>query len=222
MPPLIIQTISLALPFNLGSVNCYLINTGKDFVLIETGCANQRRQLEDELAKAGCQPGMLTLIFLTHGDFDHTGNAAHLRVKFGAKIGMHADDAGMAQHGNMFWNRKSGNAVAGLLAAALFRFGKASRFEPDLLFEDGDALTAYGLTASVVTLPGHSKGSIGVLTADGELFCGDLFENPAQPVLNSIIDDPATAQASVEKLKGLAVQTVYPGHGKPFAFDSLT
>jgi glyoxylase-like metal-dependent hydrolase (beta-lactamase superfamily II) len=53
------------------------------------------------------------------------------------------------------------------------------------------------------------------------LFCGDLFENPSQPVLNSIIDDPIAAQASVEKLKGLAVQTVYPGHGKPFAFDAL-
>ncbi len=222
MPPLAIQSISLALPFNLGSVNCYLINTGQGFVLIDTGCTSQRRQLEEELANAGCQPGMLTLIFLTHGDFDHTGNAAHLRAKYGGKIGMHADDAGMAQHGNMFWNRKTGNAVAGMLAAALFGFGKASRFKPDLLFEDGDALTAYGLIASVVvTLPGHSRGSLGVLTADGDLFCGDLFENPAQPVLNSIIDDPAAAQASVEKLKGLAVQTVYPGHGKPFTFDAL-
>jgi glyoxylase-like metal-dependent hydrolase (beta-lactamase superfamily II) len=221
MPPPAIQTITLALPFKLGSVNCYLINTGQSYVLIDSGSASQRRQLDEELARAGCQPGMLTLIFLTHGDFDHTGNAAHLRAKFGAKIGMHADDCGMAQHGDMFWNRQSGNAVTGMLAAALFRFGKASRFAPDLLFEDGDALTAYGLIASVVTLPGHSKGSLGVLTADGDLFCGDLFENPAQPVLNSIIDDPIAAQASVEKLKGLAVQTVYPGHGKPFAFDAL-
>lgn len=221
MPPLTVQTITLALPFSLGGVNCYLINTGQGFVLIDSGCASQRRQLEDELASAGCQPGSLNLIFLTHGDFDHTCNAAHLRAKFGGKIGMHADDSGMAQHGDMFWNRKTGNALVGMLAAALFRFGKANRFEPDLLFEDGGALTAYGLIASVVTLPGHSKGSLGVLTADGDLFCGDLFENPAQPVLNSIIDDPAAAQASVEKLKGLAVQTVYPGHGKPFAFDAL-
>ncbi|RLI67201.1 hypothetical protein DRO91_10540, partial [Candidatus Heimdallarchaeota archaeon] len=31
--------------------------------------------LERELEKAGCKPGDLKLVVLTHGDFDHTGNA---------------------------------------------------------------------------------------------------------------------------------------------------
>jgi hydroxyacylglutathione hydrolase len=59
------------------------------------------------------------------------------------------------------------------------------------------------------------------LTASGELFCGDLFENTKGPVLNSPIDDPAVAQASLAKLDARAITTVYPGHGPPFAMELL-
>jgi hypothetical protein len=30
------------------------------------------------------------------------------------------------------------------------------------------------------------------------------------------------ANGSVEKLKGLKIKTVYPGHGQPFLMESLT
>jgi hydroxyacylglutathione hydrolase len=68
---------------------------------------------------------------------------------------------------------------------------------------------------------GHSKGSIGLLTADGDLFCGDLLANVGQPDLWSIIDDREAAHASVEKLKGIAINTVYPGHGQPFPMQEF-
>ena len=67
-----------------------------------------------------------------------------------------------------------------------------------------------------------SRGSIGILTTGGDLFAGDLFESTKQPRLNSIMDDAAAAQASVEKLKGLTIRTVYPGHGQPFSLDQIT
>ncbi len=104
----------------------------------------------------------------------------------------------------------------------MFRFGKAERCTPDLYLEDGDGLSEYGFDAKIISIPGHSKGSIGILTAVGALFCGDLFENLNKPMLNSIMDDLATANASVEKLKGLQINTVYPGHGKPFLMKLYT
>jgi hydroxyacylglutathione hydrolase len=70
-------------------------------------------------------------------------------------------------------------------------------------------------------LPGHSKGSISLLTASGDLFCGDLFENSKAPALNSLMDDPAAARASLETLKSLQIKTVYPAHGRPFEMDLL-
>jgi hydroxyacylglutathione hydrolase len=211
-----IRAITLPLPYKLGSVNCYLVETGAGYVLIDTGGSNKRSELDRELRSAGCEPGNLRLILLTHGDFDHTGSAAYLRKKFGAKIAMHKDDSGMAERGDMFWNRKSGNTIIRMLAPILFRFGQANRFEPDISVEDGCALSEFGFDATVLTIPGHSKGSIGILTAAGDLFCGDLFDNTKKPALNSIMDDLAAANASVEKLGGFAIHTVYPGHGKPF------
>jgi glyoxylase-like metal-dependent hydrolase (beta-lactamase superfamily II) len=214
-----IKTISLLLPYHLGSVNCYLIETDTGYVLIDAGGSNKRTDLEKELESAGCKPGYLKLIVLTHGDFDHTGNAAYLRKKFGTKIAMHHDDSGMVERGDMFWNRKKPFILIRMMVPILFGFGKSDRFKPDLYIEDGYDLSEYGFDAKILHIPGHSKGSIGILTAGGDLFCGDLLEKKDKPVLNSIMDDSAAANTSVEKLKSLEINTVYPGHGKPFPME---
>lgn len=214
-----IKTISLLLPYKLGSVNCYLIETDTGYILIDTGCSNKRTDLEKELESAGCKPGNLKLIVLTHGDFDHTGNAAYLCKKFGTKIAMHYDDSGMVERGDMFWNRKKGNILIRMMVPILFKFSKSERFKPDLYIEDGYDLSEYGFGAKVLHIPGHSKGSIGILTASGDLFCGDLLANRDKPVLNSIMDDSDAANASVEKLRSLKISTIYPGHGKPFPME---
>ena len=217
-----IKPIRLALPYKSGSVNCYLITTGTGYLLIDTGSSNQRGAVEKELDSAGCQPGDLKLIVLTHGDFDHTGNAVYLREKFRAPLAMHADDVGMLERGDMFWNRQRSNLLFQSLAPLVFRFGKSQRGSPDVILADGGDLSAYGCDAQVLHLPGHSAGSIGILTATGDLFGGDLLENTRQPALNSIMDDVPAARASVERLKNLEVRTVYPGHGLPFQWEQFS
>jgi len=224
-----ITTIPLQLPFRLGSVNCYLIETASAFILVDTGSSNQRAHLLKELERCGCQPGNLRLLVITHGDFDHTGNAAFLRGRFGASIAMHAGDSGMAERGDMFWNRKKGNALIRFLAPRLFGFTQADRFQPDLLIDEGFDLSEYGLDAKILSIPGHSRGSIGLLvTSSGpspdlqtDLFCGDLLENTSRPALNTIMDDPDSALASVERLNGSGIKTVYPGHGAAWEWFTL-
>ena len=216
-----IHTITLPLPLRMGQVNCYLLRHAAGHVLIDTGGSNARRDLREELEHAGCTPGSLRLIILTHGDFDHIGNVTYLRSVYGVKIAMGRHDAGMAEHGDMFVNRKKPNALIRASIPILTGFGKAEHFAPDLLLDDGYDLKQHGLEARTITLPGHSRGSIGVVTAGGELFCGDLFENTKKPTLNSLMDDPTAAAASVAKLADLKAQTVYPGHGQPFAMEAL-
>ncbi|MDH4291531.1 MAG: MBL fold metallo-hydrolase [Dehalococcoidia bacterium] len=214
-----IKAFSLLLPYRLGSVNCYLIKTNTGYILIDTGCTRKRTDLVKELESAGCKPGNLQVIVLTHGDFDHSGNAAYLRKKFGARIAMHHDDSAMVEGGNMFWNRSKSNILIRMIAPILFRFGKSERFKPDSYIEDGEDLSENGFDARVLHIPGHSKGSIGILTSSADLFCGDLLENIDKPKLNSIMDDVTTANTSVEKLSKLGIRTVYPGHGRPFPMD---
>jgi glyoxylase-like metal-dependent hydrolase (beta-lactamase superfamily II) len=176
-----IKTIQLDLPLGLGHVNCYLIKSDAGFILIDTGATNQRAALEKELRTAGCQPGNLKLIILTHGDFDHTGNAAYLRQKFGAPLAMHPADFPMIERGDMFASRSNGNPIFKALAPALFRFSKSNRVTPDLRLTEEFDLAAYGHAAKVISLPGHSRGSIGILTSEGDCFAGDLLENTNNP-----------------------------------------
>jgi glyoxylase-like metal-dependent hydrolase (beta-lactamase superfamily II) len=216
-----IKTIRLSMPYKLGSVNCYLIKNDINFMLIDTGSSNKRAQLEQELVNSGCETGNLKLIVITHGDFDHTGNAAYLRQKFSAQVAMHKDDSGMVERGDMFVNRNQPNRIIRKIIPVLSGFGVTERFTPDIFIEDGDDFLKHGFGAKVLSIPGHSRGSIGILIEGGDLFCGDLFENQKNPALNSIMDDIVAANASVEKLKSFKIKTVYPGHGESFSMDEF-
>ena len=202
-------------------VNCYLVETDDSCVMIDTGMPNKRQVIEKEIENAGCHPGELKLIILTHGDLDHTGNAAHFRKKYGTKIAMHCDDVGMVEHGDMFWSRKNPNVIVKVLSNQFFGLKEVDRFVPDLTIEEGYDFSSFGFQAKALHLPGHTKGSIEILTRDSDLFCGDLLGNITKPSRFSLIDDPVEAEASIKKLKNLNIKTVYPGHGEPFPMSSL-
>lgn len=99
----------------LGGVNCYLIAADDGFVLIDSGTPEKREALDAELTSAGCRPGSLRLVVLTHGDYDHAGNAAHLRDKYGTRIAMHRDDSGRVERADWTWNLKPKPDKFGLL-----------------------------------------------------------------------------------------------------------
>ena len=52
------------------------------------------------------------------------------------------------------------------------------RFNPDLEIDEGFDLSRHWLDGRILHIPGHLKGSIGVLTAKGDLFCGDIYNMP--------------------------------------------
>jgi len=221
MSPEII-TIRLPFPLNISYVNSYLVKSDKFFFLIDTGMTNARRQLDAELEKQGCHPGELKLILLTHGDFDHTGNAVYIRQRFGTQIAMHKGDQGMLESGDMFWNRKFDNRLLRGLMKAFMPFKAQNQGKPDILLEDGISLSDYGLDATTYNTTGHSTGSICILTATGDLFAGDLLTNSTgKPMLNSMMYDKEAGVASLIRLKTLPIQTVYPGHGQPFPWEAL-
>jgi hydroxyacylglutathione hydrolase len=213
-----IQTITY------GSVNCYLVKTGTHSILIDTGLPNKRPELEKELIKAGCQAGNLKLIILTHGDYDHAGNASYFRDRYSAKIAIHIEDSERVEQGNWklgFKPKPDKFPLMYRIISSFIKPGKFDTFKPDIYVEDGQSLLEYGCGAQVVCLPGHTRGSIGILTEDGELFCGDLMDNMRKPNLQFFIDDMKSAISSIEKIKKLNVKNVYPGHGKPFLMKSF-
>lgn len=86
---------------HFGGVNCYLVKTSDDsYVMIDTGFSTRRTGIEKALESAGCKPGNLKLIVITHGDSDHAGNCAYLREKYGTSIAMHRDELDAVESGN--------------------------------------------------------------------------------------------------------------------------
>jgi hydroxyacylglutathione hydrolase len=211
----------------LGFVNAYLLKSDKGFMLVDTGLPQQKEQLENELKSAGCTPENLTLVIITHGDWDHTGNAAFLKEEYHAKIAVHPSDVNQAENG-IFLKRK----VRPLLFKIFFAIRMIKRklnkdqtafpkFKTDIQLSDNQSLEEYGLKAKIIHIPGHTEGSIGVLTDDGNFFAGDTFVNYKRPAIALIIQNQKELRASIDKIKKLNITTVYPGHGKPFSIKNL-
>ena len=203
---------------NLGGVNCYLVKSSAGFLLVDAGLSTQRRRLLQEFDKAGCKPADLKFVVMTHGDSDHAGNGAFLQKEFRVPIGMHPDDFGMVERGDMNWNRKpkaDKMSIFMKIVGAMVRLVSKQRFEtftPDVAVGDGYDLSQYGFDAQVVHIPGHSKGSVGVLMDNGDLFCGDfLYSTPGM----DFVDDARARAESLAKLRKLGIKRLLPGHGKP-------
>jgi hydroxyacylglutathione hydrolase len=210
----------------LDFVNAYLLQSGDGFLLVDTGLAFQWEKLEKELESAGCLPGKLKLVVITHGDLDHTGNALQLRGKYGVKIAMHSDDVPQTAERVMLRRKVRPFSyqvlftIRMMLRALLSKQVNVPKFTPDILLSDGQSLGEYGLDAKIIHLPGHTPGSIGILTDAGDLFCGDTFVNRKKPDSANIIENEEALRNSLDKLRKMSVKMVYPGHGKPFSMES--
>ncbi|HKB40014.1 MAG TPA: hypothetical protein VKD72_26495, partial [Gemmataceae bacterium] len=99
----------------------------------------------------------------------------------------------------------------------------------DLVFDDELDLRPFGVEARVVPSPGHSAGSVTVLTATGEAIIGDLLMGgyatgklfPHVPTLHYFVEDMPTLRASIRKLLDWAPSRVFTGHGGPLRLDAI-
>lgn len=226
---------------DLEGVNCYLGKAGDSFILFDTGghltmdkqYTNRCDKLEKELENAGCKIGNLKLIVLTHGDNDHVANAVHFRDKYDAKIAMHSGDLDLVENPTIDKVMKSfqyksiiykivfliiKNTIRKVSVKTLKDFQK---FKPDIFLNEGDNLSAYGFEAEILHIPGHTDGSIGILTSEGDLICGDIFTNMKKPDTAPNAYDFKALNASVERLKNMNIKVIYPGHGNPFEAKNL-
>ncbi|KNY27961.1 MBL fold metallo-hydrolase [Pseudobacteroides cellulosolvens] len=224
---------------NLGAVNCYLAKQGNSFILFDTGgyitfdkeINNRLEMLEKELDKAGCNSQNLRLIVLTHGDYDHSANAAYIKEKYKTKIAMHKGDLNLVQKPILEDVMKS-FCFRSLFLKVLFRImkkklerinikilGNFRGFKPDILLNDGDTLNQYGLDAKIIHIPGHTPGSIAILTENGQLIAGDTFTNTKRPKVAPNALDFHAMDKSIELLCKLDIKTIYPGHGNPFKMN---
>lgn len=205
----------------MGFVNAYLLQAGDGYILVDTGISDVWTKLESELLSRGALPERLKLVILTHGDMDHSGNCKKLQQKYGVNIAIHQGDLDMVTTGKP--RRRSANTLTGrIMTWMASKISDASgSFEPNLYLEDGQSLQEFGHDATVIHTPGHTAGSIVILTAEGDLIVGDTVSNRRKPKTADLFEDESELKTSLSILRGLNAKIVYPGHGKPFPFDQF-
>ena len=86
---------------------------------------------------------------------------------------------------------------------------------------DGDVLDLGDRRLRVIELPGHTPGSIGLIDDEGgALYSGDAVYDGA--LLDTLPgSDIGRYVETMERLRDLLVEVVYPGHGEPFGGERL-
>jgi glyoxylase-like metal-dependent hydrolase (beta-lactamase superfamily II) len=179
-------------------------------VLVDTARTQFRNKILD-----ACQNKNVRLIVLTHGHIDHAQNAAFLSEKLNAPIAMHQADYELSKNNllePLSAHRLLGKMVLALSAKA-FKNDAIPSFIPSTYLKDGDTLSEYGVSAKIIELPGHTKGSIGLL-AENAIIVGDALMNFVRPSLSLLYGDLEMVKKSADKLKPLNGM-IYFGHGKP-------
>ena len=207
-------------------VASYLIDLPEGITLVDAGLPGHLTDLQDELALIGRSLSDIRGLILTHGDSDHIGFAERLRQETGAPIFVHAADAHRARTGEKP-KTPMGPArlrpTLGFFAYGLRKRGMRTQYVRALTeVADGDVLDLPG-SPLIIGMPGHSPGSIAVHIPAADAVCvGDAIttrhvltgREGAQPA--PFTDEPAVADASLDRLADVSASWVLPGHGAPW------
>jgi hydroxyacylglutathione hydrolase len=207
----------------VSETNCYLLQGTEGTILIDAGPSGAAQKIIAGAAAAGVSPQDIRLIFVTHGHLDHYGAATEVKAWCSAPVAAHRGEPAFSQDKrNALPPAQTfrGSVIRWLYLLTLPLFPFAS-LECDVLLEEEADLSPYGVDAQAILVPGHSPGSLAVVTTEGDAFVGDLFVNytvPSQPIY---VSDREAWQQSYERIRALEPRMVYVGHGEPFAGSKL-
>ena len=196
-----------------GTDNCYIVSKDKDAILFDTASGNNLQQVKDE-----CSRYNMKLIVLSHPHFDHAENADELSKYFNIPVAYNEQDD------NIFDDYQSQPLKSyGIVGFVVLKMSlkvlaetKVTRPGNRFFVKEGDTLGDYGFPdIKVVELPGHSRGSIGLLVSDDAFLVGDALDNWIKPGVGHLYTDLESLKKTCEKIRTYGNRTYYYGHGKP-------
>jgi glyoxylase-like metal-dependent hydrolase (beta-lactamase superfamily II) len=193
-----------------GNGNCFLLQENNASILVDTSRTKYRGKILEQ-----CRDANVKLIILTHGHMDHIQNAAYLAKELKVPIAIHKSDYELTKN-NMIEPLSAHNLLGKLvlqLSIKSFEFDTIDEFEPTVFLKEGDSLMEYGINATIVGLPGHTKGSIGIQSGE-ELLVGDALMNLFYPTKSMLYGDREQMEKSAEYISNRNVKMIHFGHGK--------
>jgi glyoxylase-like metal-dependent hydrolase (beta-lactamase superfamily II) len=180
-------------------------------VLVDAGMRGSSRKVAKYLTKMGKNLSAIKYIFITHADIDHIGGAAEMKKTTGAKLVIHAGDAGVLAGTDKGRNLKGLMGLLKLMSPLMH----AAPVQADIVLKENTDIAGY----KIISTPGHSEGSISIYIPGRVIFVGDALRsdadgNPKRPS-KMLAADMVQAQASVQVIAGLEFDTLLCGHGAP-------
>ena len=228
-------------PPDLITANVYAVGKGP-ITLIDTGpkIPGSLEFLRKKLRLAGFDISDIERIIITHGHVDHFGLAASIRDAAGYPIEcfLHAEDRFQISSENFqedMWSKELEHFMAmvdmpqkeieGIKKHFCSFKQLADPIEEVSTMEDGDEFIGDGFHLRVIHSPGHSPGACCLYESRQKvLFSGDhiikhITPNPLIEMKRDRLRDPhyqslKAYMNSLDKLAGLDVRFVFPGHGE--------
>jgi len=223
----------------LSVTNCYLIEMGNKYLLIDTGYENDWKLFCKRLKEIGIGLSEISHILLTHHHDDHCGllnkvleENQNIRIimSYQAKDFL-LEGKNDQSHGLAYVNKRV-NMLFSLIQIFDKRW-KTHAFpayqsrEIDILVKGETHLKdiGIGLNGRIIETPGHSLDSITVVFDDGDCIVGDAAANiisfTGTKYCVIIIEDLEAYYQSWRKLISLGARQIFPAHGKPFPAERL-
>ena len=190
--------------------HAYLLHSGSEAVLIDTGSGRDVDATGDRIAEA-LEGRELVAIVLTHSHVDHSGGAAAISERFGAPVHAHP----IAQE----WLLTGDEDAIGLPQARA-----AGVYPPDQVLAPvsrvlpiGDSIVVGDLELRAHRTPGHSVDHVvytAELGAGLAMFSGDLvFAQGRVAILDTPDSDVVRYEESIRAMNRLRPDLLFPGHG---------
>lgn len=171
--------------------NCYFIIDDTALAVVDPGGA--AKELIRIIEEKKLCPAM---VILTHGHFDHAGAAGELKSYFNIPIYIHTLDAPMLENAETSHATRFGYPYKGCTA--------------DVLLNEGDTVSVGETVFTVLHTPGHTKGSICLLSGNtlisgDTLFRGSIgnFDRENKEMMKESIRRLLSSEDAIE---------VFPGH----------
>ncbi|MEF8943073.1 MAG: MBL fold metallo-hydrolase [Desulfohalobiaceae bacterium] len=193
-----------------GALNAnHFVYRGESNILIDTGYLGALRETRELLDHLGLDFSRVDSILSTHCHCDHVGANQVIQQESGCDIAMH-------HIGRHFINTRDAWSTWWSYYRQEARF-----FRVDQGLGDGDTFSVGPHTFRVLYLPGHSADGLALYHPEEKLLLSSdsLWENDVAAITERVEGSRAlfSLRESLQRLQGLDVQTVYPGHGRPFS-----
>jgi len=200
----------------------WLVHDGKRGVIVDAARKGQANAIISRIAALGVT---ITLLFLTHTHYDHTGCAGALCRYADGNVIVGASEADCLRKG--YTPVPKGTNVFGRFISHVGHIlvsKRAEYYEPvtrNIVPVDMKRdLIEFGFDAQVLPLGAHTSGSIGLLTGD-YFFAGDTVFGIGGMMYPPFADCPDEIQKAWEIILSTKAKYICPGHGRIIMREQL-